>query len=100
MAFWDSFSSTIHESTNMSNIETIAGLTITNDKYMEAIELLEKHFGDKQIILLKHIEQLMEISKVALKEDSKKLRKLLDKTETTVRSLRSMKVQTVTTAQF
>ena len=109
MTFWDSFSSTIHESTNLSNIdkfkylqqslvgaaaETIAGLTITNDNYKEAIELLKKRFGDKQIILSKHIEHLMEIPKVTLNEDLKKLRTLLDKTETTVRSLRNMKVPT------
>ena len=88
ITFWDSFSSIIHESMSFSSIdkfkylqqslvgaaaEAIAGLTITNDNYTEAIELLEKRFGDKQIILSKHIEHLMEIPKVTLNEDLKEI---------------------------
>jgi len=62
--FWDSFRSSIHE--NAANIDkpqylkesfvgiaadTISGLALTNSSYGKAVYLLEKRFGDKQIVI-------------------------------------------------
>ena len=106
--FWDSFQSTIHSNVDLSNVDklkylqtslsgeaaqTISGLQITNDNYEEAIELLEKRFGNKQIIISRHIEDLMQLSRVSSNEDLRGLRLLYDKMETVTRSLKSIGVK-------
>ena len=70
--------------------QTIAGLQITNENYDEAIELLEKRFGNKQIIISRHIEDLMQLPKVSSNDDLRGMRILYDKLETTTRNLKSI----------
>eukprot|EP00794_Sanderia_malayensis_P009367 gene9367-10354_t len=70
--------------------ETIKGLSLSEENYDEAFELLKRRFGNKQIIISKHIENIMEMPKVTSLFELKKLRLLFDKTETAVRSLRSI----------
>ena len=68
-AYWDSFKSTIHNHPDLSKVDklkylqtsltgdaaqTISGFQITSKNYDEAIELLEKRFGNKQIIISRH----------------------------------------------
>ena len=72
--------------------QTIAGLQITNEKYKEAIDLLEKRFGNKQIILSRHIKTIMEIPKINSNEDLHGIRLLYDNLESTTRSLKSIGV--------
>ena len=36
--------------------DAIAGLTLSSANYREAIEILQKRFGNKQLIISKHIE--------------------------------------------
>ena len=67
--FWDSY---IHDNPELSNIDTfnylrslvshsaldaISGLTLTDANYLEAVEVLWKCFGNKQLIINKHMEQ-------------------------------------------
>ena len=109
ISFWDSFKSSIDENTSLANVEkmkylqnslsgdaaeTIAGLPITNDNYDEAVKLLEKRFGNKQIIISRHIENLMDLAKISSIEEIRKLRALYDKAEATVRSLRGIGIYT------
>ena len=64
--FWDSYSSSIHENPNLSDIdkfndlhslleksaaEAISGLKITSANYQEAIDILDKRFGNQQQIV-------------------------------------------------
>ena len=106
--FWESFESTIHNNTDLSSIDklkylqtslsgeaaqTISGLQITNENYDEAIELLEKRFGNKQILISRHIEDLMQLPRVSSKDDLRALRLLYDKIETATRSLKSIGVK-------
>ena len=109
ISFWDSFKSSINENNLLANVEkmkylqnslsgdaaeTIAGLPITNENYVEALELLEKRFGNKQIIISRHIENLMDLPRISSIEHIRKLRTLYDKAEATVRSLRGIGIYT------
>ena len=106
--FWDSFQSTIDGNTELSNIDklkylqnsligeaaqTIAGLQIKSENYSEATELLEKRYGNKQIILSRHIEDLMNSPKISANEDLRGIRALYDKVVSTTRNLKSMGVK-------
>ena len=107
LTFWDSFKSTVHEHPQLSKVDklkylqksltedaahTIAGLQITNENYDEAIDLLEKRFGNKQIIISRHIESLMVLPKIVSNEDLRGLRALYDRIEAATRSLKSVGV--------
>ena len=107
ITFWDSFQSTVHEHPQLSKVDkfkylqksltgnaahTIAGLQITNENYDEAIDLLEKRFGNKQIIISRHIESLMDLPKISGNEDLRSLRILYDRIEAATRSLNSIGV--------
>lgn len=105
--FWDSFRSAIHESPELSKVnkfnyrsmvthsalEAISGLTLTSANYDEAIEILRKRFGNKQLIINKHMEQLLSIDRVSSQHDVKGLRQLYDTIESNVRSLKSLDVK-------
>ena len=100
--FWESFESTIHTNTNLADIDkfkylqrsltgeaaqTITGLPLSNENYKTAVELLNKRFGNRQIIVSRHIECLMALPKITKEQDLPGMRQLYDKTESTVRSL-------------
>lgn len=74
--FWDTFLATVHTNQKLANIEkftylrsklsknvleVIAGLSLTNENYSAAIELLLERFGNKNKIIKEHYAQLMEI---------------------------------------
>ena len=106
--FWDSFNSAIHANPDLSKVdkfnylrsmvshsalEAISGLTLTGDNYDEAIEILQKRFGNKQLIINKHMEQLLNVDSVTSPYDVKGLRHLYDVIESNVRSLKSLGVK-------
>ena len=106
-SFWDSFKSTIGDHRGLSKIDklkylvnsltgvaaqTLTGLQISNDSYDEAIELLEKRFGNKQVIITSFMDSLRELPKISSSDDIRKLCILYDKTEAAVRSLKSVGV--------
>ena len=70
----------------------IEGLPVTADNFSEAIQLLEQRFGNKQVIVNSHMEELTEMREVVDKDDTKGLRALYDKVEKNLRSLRSLGV--------
>ena len=107
--FWDSFGSSIHKNTALANVDklqylkqsligiaadTISGLPLTNSSYGEAVDLLEKRFGVKQVVISRHMEILMELPKIVSNTELRKLRHFYDKAEATVRSLKSLGVDT------
>ena len=94
--FWDCFASAVHENSQLDNIEkfqylkslsektaaeTISGLPLTSSNYLEAIELSKARYSDKQIIISKHMDKLMQLPRVSSSEDLEKLRFIYDKTE-------------------
>ena len=105
--FWDSFKSAIHENSALSEIdkfnylksllersarEAIAGLTLTAANYREAVSILQKRFGNKQQIISRHMELLLNLEPVTSQHQLRNLRRLYDSVETHVRSLKSMDV--------
>ena len=113
--FWDSFSSAIHLSEELSEIdkfqylksllvgtaaETVSGLPLSGSNYNYAVDLLMKQFGSKQVIISKHIEMLMQLPKLNNSRDLKQLRQLLDKTEAATQSLQGIGVSSETYGTF
>ena len=65
---------------------TISGLSLTNDNYNEALNLLKNHFGNNQVIISAHMNTLVKLPSVN-NEDIKALRKLYDDVGSHVRRL-------------
>ena len=76
-AFWDSYKSAVHDNTEISAIGKfnylklllegptaccIKELLVTEDKYADAVELLQHHFGRTQQIITAHMDELLKIS--------------------------------------
>lgn len=72
--FWDSYESAVHSNGDLTNVEkfnylrsllertphdAITGLTLSSANYREAVEILHKRFGNKQMIISKHMELLL-----------------------------------------
>ena len=108
-AFWDSFESAVHTNRSISNVEkfnylrsslertaydAIAGLALSGANYEEAVEILEKRFGDQELIVSKHMETLLGVEPVpASDKNSRSLRRLYDEVESHIRSLKALGVE-------
>ena len=75
-----------------SAAEAISGLTLTASNYHEAIEILKGRFGNKQQIINRHMEILLNLDTVTSHQNMRSLRKLHDTVESNVRSLKSLGV--------
>ena len=77
--FWDSYKAVIHDNPDLTDIdkfnylrslleglalEAVSGLTLTSANYQEAISILEKRFGNKQQIVAKHMDALINVDAV------------------------------------
>ena len=104
-AFWDSFEAPIHENTNIATIdkfhhlnsilektasETVHGLSLTTTNYEEAIAILKSRFGNKQMIISKHMKSLLNMAPVSSNHDLKGLRKIYDLVEVHVRGNKAL----------
>ena len=107
MAFWDSFEAAIHNNDELSSVDkfnylntlledsaaaAVAGLTLTSANYGEAVEILKKRFGNKQMIIAKHMDILMNLEAVSSQHDLKGLRHLYNLVESHTRGLASLGV--------
>ena len=105
--FWDSFESPIHNHPGLSDIdklnylntslegpasEAISGLKLTTANYSEAVAILKRRFGKKQLIITKHMEVLLNADAVMSEHNLKGLRHLYDVVEAQVRGLKSLGV--------
>ena len=105
ITFWDAFESSIHKNSELSDVDrfnylhsllegtaadAISGLSLTSTNYAEAIALLKKRFGNRQQIVNKHMDQLLALDPVTSLRDLKGLRRLYDKIEAHVRSLKGL----------
>lgn len=107
-AFWDIYEATIHNNCELSDIEkftylksylernareAIAGLSLSEANYNEAIEILHRRFGSKERIVARHMEVLLGLEGVSSEHKLIPLRRLYDKVEANVRSLKSLGVE-------
>ena len=105
VTFWDSFQSAIGLDDELNDVDkfkylrsylggaaytAIEGLPISNGNYKEVVNILQKRFGSKQVIISNFMNTIMKLPIVSSFEDLKSLRSLYDKTETVVRGLRSI----------
>ena len=97
MPFWESFKSFIHENKEITSIDkfnylnsllegsaaaAIAGLTLSEANYNEAVTILTKWFGNRQQIVTKHMDALMGLEAVTSNHNLKGLQRLYDLVET------------------
>ena len=105
--FWSSFESSIHLNSGLTAVDkfhylssllegpafaAVAGLKLTAPNYTEAIDTLMKRYGNKQLIIVRHMDTLLELEPVASSTNIKALRRLYDQIEFQVRSLKSLEV--------
>ena len=108
ITFWDSFQSTIGSDEDLNDVDkfkylrsylsgaayaVIDGLSISNENYKEAVELLLSRFGSKQVIESSFMNTLRKLPAVKSLDDIKSLRLLYDKTEAVVRSLKGIRTE-------
>ena len=62
-------------------LDAISGLSLTAPNYSEAVSILEKRFGNKQCIVAKHMDALMNIEAVTSQHNLRALRRLYDNVE-------------------
>ena len=66
--------------------EAISGLSLTAANYDEAVTILKRRFGNKQLIINRHMETLLNISSVKSGLNIQALRQLHDLIESQIRS--------------
>ena len=106
-SFWDAFESSVHSNTKLAPVdkfnylnsllvnsasEAISGLSLTAANYDEAVTILKRRFGNKQLIINRHMKTLLNISSVKSGLNIQALRQLHDLIESQVRSLKSLGV--------
>ena len=111
-AFIDSFSRIIDENSSLADIEkfyylrgllkgkakmTLEGLTLSEDNYQEALNLLKARFGDKKLLQANFVDSLLKLKGVSDAKDTKGLRNLYDNIE---KCIRNLKVLGVTSESF
>lgn len=84
--FWSSFESSIHLNAALTAVDkfnylnsllegpalaAVAGLKLTTANYAEAIDTLKKRFGNKQQIISRHMDTLLELESVASSNNTK-----------------------------
>ena len=106
--FSDTFKATIEANTSLSNIENfsylkgylggiaekcIEGITLSDNNFQDAFDLLEDRYGNKQLIIPSHVNKLLRLEKVKVGRNVQELRNLFDQIESHVRSLGSLNVK-------
>ena len=70
--------------------KAVAGLSLSAANYLQAIEILQRRFGNKEKIVSKHMDLLVKLEGVYSDQRTGLLRKLHDKVETHIRSLEEL----------
>ena len=103
--FYETFKVSVHENGDLSDVERfsylkhyvfgeaascIQGLPLSSDNYSEALKLLEDRFGNRQLIVAKHMNALLDLARVHSSTSVKELRSLFDKITVNIRALRAL----------
>ena len=103
--FNDSYEAAINSSSSLSKVEkfnylrsylegealhTVSGLSLTNDNYEKALKLLKDRFGNPQLIISTHMNELLKLKKIHSDKDLSAIRRFYDDIEANVRSLQSL----------
>ena len=103
--FFEMFEATVHINESLSNIEKfsylkgylggaaencIDGLTLSNDNYEIAVNLLKERYANPQLTIAAHMNKLLQVEKVSSSKNCRELRQLYDQIESHVRSLKTV----------
>ena len=106
--FRDAFDLVANENNDLTDVEKLtylrsyltgdalrlqAGLAVTRSNYRVALELLERRFGTKEVIIKSHMESLYKLSVIRSSEDLKSIRYFPDKFEINLRSLEAIGIE-------
>ena len=98
--FYESSTTAIHNKPNINNVQkfnylvgylegqakrTVEGFNIINENYQKALDLLYKRFGNTQVIITTHMNELLKIKYVKSDKVVAGLRQLYDRLEVHVR---------------
>ena len=104
-SFLDSFNAAIHENDNIPPMTKfnylksfsegpgagcMSGLNLTADNYQQALDTLAQRYGNKQLLISTHMDQLLSIKPILNLHDAQKLRETFDKIELNVRNLKRL----------
>lgn len=104
--FWDSFNSAIHTNSYLSNIDkfnhlksllegqasrAVQGLTLSENNYQSAVDILHQRFGKTQHIISTHMDELLKIPECS-GDKASQLRFVYDKISINVRGLEALGV--------
>jgi len=73
-------------------LRLVTGLSLTDQNYKEALQILEQRYGNKQTIVNSHMSELVSLPPVTSVNATRRLRELHDKVEANLRSLQSIGV--------
>ena len=108
LTFWDSYKTAVDDNLSLTEVEkfsylrslligpaleAISGLALSTANYKQAVDILHKRFGNKQVIISKHMDYLMNLEPVSSDRHLRDLRKLYDSTESHIRSLKSLGIE-------
>jgi transposase InsO family protein len=111
-SFIETFNSSVHNNPSLNTIDkfsylrsilrgtaaaTISGLSLTEQNYEEALELLKARFGDKNVLVSKFVDALLQLEPVRSVEHVGRLREIYDKLESYLRNLKALGIDS---AQF
>lgn len=96
--FWDSYESAVHRNQELSDVDKFNYLKLLLDRAMlsaanyeeEANDILKKRFWNKQMIISKHMETLLNAEAVSSDTHLRDFRCLYDMTESYIGSLKSL----------
>ena len=107
--FWDQCKSAIHDNENVSEVEmftclkslladsvlaTISRLNVNVKNYEEAIDILEKRYGNVQVVISAFMTKFVQLPKIKYSNEVSNFRKIYDEVEFSVRNLKSLKAET------
>ncbi|GBN03026.1 hypothetical protein AVEN_181047-1 [Araneus ventricosus] len=102
--FWPSFEAAVPDNPSLTRVEkfnylrsllirgvarAISGLTLTNENYDKAVEVLKDRFGQKQAVISAYMKTLLSSQPVRRINDTLGLRNLYDEINNSIRSLES-----------
>ncbi|XP_054709448.1 uncharacterized protein LOC129219153 [Uloborus diversus] len=106
--FWSRFKTAVHENYNLSNVEkfsylksylckdaelAISGLSITEENYSKSISILESRFGKKELIIDRHMANLLSLESCRNSRNVLALRRLYDKCQVEINALKSLGIE-------
>ncbi|UYV74337.1 hypothetical protein LAZ67_11003112 [Cordylochernes scorpioides] len=107
LTFWNSFDAAIHQNNSLNPIDkfnylkshlggtalnTVEGFALSADNYEKAIKLLKDRFGREDILISRHMNNLLSMRPLKTSSDVRTFRELFDNLSVHIRSLESLNV--------